>query len=163
MTQKNSTFLLLVCIIVPISIYTAHGQDAGFIGGRTTIRGEIIDATPEQNPIEGVTVKIVNSAYGQEYIVTTDKDGLYEKTGLPEGRYTISASKKGYQNRFGKSKNVADGGEIFDRIRMRKQKSFFTYFFEFNGHLTILLAIPFILCMLGFGYLIYFFYIESRK
>ena len=163
MTPKNHTLLSLVCIIISISIYTAYGQDAVPIGVGATIRGEIVDTTPEQNPIEGVTVKIVNSADGQEYIITTDKDGLYEKTRLPAGRYAISVHKDGYGDRFGKSKVVAAGGEIFDRTKMRKQKSFFEIFFEINGHLTFLLAIPFILYILGFGYLIYFFYKKSQK
>lgn len=163
MTHKNHTFLLLVYIIVPISIYTAYGQDTGSIGVGATIRGEIVDFTPEQNPIEGTTVKIVNSATGQEHIATTDKDGLYEKTRLPAGRYTISVHKDGYGDRFGKSKVVAAGGEIFDRMKMKRQRSFFEIFFEINGHLTFLLAIPFILHLIAFGYLIYFFYKESQK
>ena len=94
MTRKNIILILLVCMIVPISIPIAHGQDADFIGEGATIKGEIIDVSPEQNPIEGVTVKIVNSSDGREYIVTTDKDGIYEKAGLPAGRYTISVHKK---------------------------------------------------------------------
>ena len=128
MTNKNHTFLLLVCIIIPISIYTAYGQEAVPIGVGATIRGEIVDTTPQQNPIEGATVKIVNSADGQEYIVTTNKDGAYEKTGLPAGRYMISAHKDGYGDRVGKSKVVAGGGEIFDKIKMRKKDNIITFF-----------------------------------
>ena len=58
------------------------------MGGGATIRGEVIDTSAEQNPIEGVSVKIVDAGSGQEYLVTTDDQGAYEKTGLPAGRYT---------------------------------------------------------------------------
>ena len=107
MIHKKLSLTIFACIIIPISICTLFGQDAVQNGSGVTIKGEVIDITPEQNPIEGVTVKIVNSADGQEYIVTTDKDGFYEKTGLPAGRYMISVSKAGYGDRVGKSKVVA--------------------------------------------------------
>ncbi len=160
MPHKKLSLTILVCIIIPISICTSFGQNAVQDSSGATIKGEVIDATPEQNPIVGVTVKIVNSADGQEYIVTTDKDGVYEKTGLPAGRYAISVSKAGYGDRFGKSEIVAAGGEIFNRIKMRKQrkqKSFFTYFFEFNGFLIIVLTFYLILYTIGIGYLIFYF------
>ena len=70
----------------------------------------------------------MDAATGQEYIVTTDDNGAYEKTGLPAGRYTISLSKKGYSDRIGKSKVVAAGGELYDRIKMRKKENIITFF-----------------------------------
>ena len=111
---------------------SAEAEDVDTMGVGATIKGEIIDTSTEQKPIEDVTVKIVNSADGQEHIVTTDKDGIYEKTGLPAGRYTISVSKEGYGDRFGKSKVVAAGGEIFDRIKMREKDNIISFFKKFG-------------------------------
>jgi len=150
MVHKILSLTILVCIIVPISIYTAYGQDAVPIHLSATIRGEIIDTTPEQNPIEGVTVKIVNSSDGREYTVTTNKDGAYEKTGLPAGRYTISFSKAGYGDRIGRSKVVAAGGEIFDRIKMRKKDSILTLFMGqvFTWQLVVGFALGFLVALI---------------
>ena len=119
---------LIICVSISISIPTAYGQDADFMGGGATIRGEVIEATPEQKPIKGVTVTIVNSFTGETYTVTTGKGGAYEKTGLPAGRYTIAVHKEGYGDRVGKSKVVGAGGEIFDRIKMRKKDNIITFF-----------------------------------
>lgn len=94
-----------------------------------TIRGEVIEATAEQNPIEGVEVKIV-SLDGKEWTVKTNAKGEYKHTGLPAGRYTVSVSKRGYHPRIGRSKVVAAGGEVFDRIKMRKTDNFENRFVE---------------------------------
>ena len=149
MTRKNLILIGLSCMIVHISIYTAHGQDAELMDSGATIRGEVIEATPEQNPIEGVTVKIVN-VNGNEYIVTTDKDGVYEKTGLPAGRYTISISKKGYGDRIDKSKVVASGGELFDRIKMRKKVNIVLIFLSrlFTWQLVVGFALGFVVALI---------------
>ncbi len=119
------------------------------IVGGATIKGEVIDLSPEQRPIAGVTVKIVNAATGKEHTVKTDKNGAYEKKGLPAGRYTISVSKPGYGERVGKSKVVADGGEIFDRIKMRKKENIFTFLMDTFGFLLLSLFIVFILIFTG--------------
>ena len=116
------SLMLVFCIGFFLSIPAAHGQEVGFMGG-ATIRGEVIEASPEQKPIEGVTVTIVNSSTGETYPVTTDENGAYEKTGLPAGRYAINVYKKGYGERTGKSKVVVPGGEIYDRIKMIKREN----------------------------------------
>lgn len=114
-----------------------------------TIKGEVIDVSPEQRPIEGVTVKIVNTASGKEYTVTTDKNGTYEQKGLPAGRYTISVSKKGYGDRVGRSKVVAAGGEVFDQIKMRRQETILTFLFKRFGFILSPLIFVFILSFAG--------------
>ncbi len=118
MTRLSVILLVVICMCMSVSIVIAQEEDA--VGG-VTIKGEVIDLSPEQKPIAGVTVTIVNSATGKEYTVKTDKDGAYEKKGLPAGRYMIGVSKPGYGERVGKPKVVAAGGEIFDRIKMRKK------------------------------------------
>lgn len=128
MTRINILLMVVMCMSSLFCISSANGQDAVPIGVGATIRGEIVDTTPEQNPIEGAIVKIVNTADGQEYIIATDQDGAYEKKGLPPGRYMVSVSKAGYGDRVGKSKVVAAGSEIFDKIKMRKKDNIVTFF-----------------------------------
>ena len=123
MSRINLFLLASACLCMLSGIVHAQGAN---LGG-ATIRGEVIDTSPENKPIEGVTVKIVYFDNEQEYVVTTDKDGDFEITGLPEGRYTISVSKNGYGDRVGRSKVVAAGGEIFERIKMRKIDTLITF------------------------------------
>ena len=155
MTRLCSYMMFVVYISLSICIGNVYGQDAFIDVGGATITGEVLEGTPEQKPIEGVTVKIESIADGQEYIVTTDKDGYYEKTGLPAGRYTISVSKKGYGDRIAKSKVVAAGGEIFDRIKMGKKEYIHTYLLKqlFTWQLLVGFALGF---LLGF-------FIDSRR
>lgn len=134
MFRISFILLLVACASISMDIPTANGQEKDTMGVEiigipttATIRGEVVEASPEQKPIEGVNVKIVNNATGEEYIILTDINGAYERTGLPAGRYTITATKDGYGDRFGKSKVVAAGGEIFDQIRMRKKDNIVTY------------------------------------
>lgn len=112
-------FMLIVIVCIGLSAYIAFAEE-NVVNG-VTIQGEVIEAIAEQKPIENVEVKIVSSTDKKEWTVKTDAKGKYELIGLPAGRYTISVSKKGYQPRVGKSKVVAPGGEIFDRIKMIKK------------------------------------------
>ena len=127
--------------------------------GSATIKGVVIDTSPNLEPVKGVTVSIVNYVDGQEYIVTTDENGTYQKTGLQPGRYTLSYSKKGYSDRTGRSKVVAAGGEIFERIKMHKIEYLHTYLLRqlFTWQLFVGLTFGF-----AIGFLLGFF-IESRR
>ncbi len=134
--------LILVIIFTCPLVSVVHAQGA-------IIKGEVIEATPEQRPIVGVTVKIVNVATAEEFTVTTNKDGFYEKKGLPAGRYIISVSKNGYGDRIGRPKVVAAGGEIFDRIKMKKQENIFTFLFDLYGYFFIGVMVALILIFTG--------------
>lgn len=117
MTRACFTLMIIASLSIFVGITTAQKKvDKG-----ATIKGEVIDTTPEQNPISNVSVKVVHTATGNENHTHTNKDGEYEITGLPAGRYTVSLSKDGYGDRVGKSKVVAAGGEIFDRFKMQEQ------------------------------------------
>ena len=146
MTRLSLILMLVVCTLMSAGIVMAQEEEAAdvptvdaadeeqageLVGEGATIRGDVIDTTTEQNPIADVTVKIVSSDE-TEYVVTTDKDGAYEKTGLPAGRYTVSVTKEGYGARYGKSKVVAAGGEIYDRIKMREKDNIYTFFKKFG-------------------------------
>ena len=79
MTRLYSYMMFIVCISFSVCMGSEIGVDIITDGVGATITGEVIEASPEQKPIEGVTVKIVNAGDGQEYIVTTDENGYYEK------------------------------------------------------------------------------------
>ena len=85
-----------------------------------TIRGEVLEATPEQNPLERVKVTLVSGKDDKLQTTLTDKNGEYKFTGLPEGPYIISVSKEGYGDQVGVPKVVAAGGEIYETIKMRQ-------------------------------------------
>ena len=134
--------VMILCFGIFTDILTAEDEDGG------TIKGEVIDITPEQNPIFGVKVLIVDTGTGLEYTTRTNKKGEYEIKGLPGGRYTISYSKAGYGNRVGKIKLLAEGGEISDRIKMHKQENILTLFAD-------------ILSVTVLSYILFFFSVPS--
>lgn len=98
-------------------------QDENIVKNGATIQGKVIDTSPKNTPLEGVKVTVIAVKDGKTWTTLTDDKGEYKITGLPAGRYTVSVSKQGYANRVGKSKVVAAGGEIYDRIKMRKLRS----------------------------------------
>ena len=81
------SFVLMLIASAGMSISIVFAQSDGVNGG--TVEGKITDTSRNQNPIEGVQVKIV-ATDGTEYEATTDENGDYERMGLPAGRYLIS-------------------------------------------------------------------------
>ena len=114
--NKTMTRLSLVLIFAAytiVSVGIIFAQQGG------TVRGQIVDTTESQSPIEGVTVVIL-AQDGTEYTATTDANGDYEKSGIPAGRYLISIYKEGYGDRLGKPVTVVNGGDHFVPLKMTK-------------------------------------------
>ena len=140
----------VVCLCLSLIIPIAFGQDTGLMmKNGATLRGHIVDISPQQNPIEGVRVEI-EGTNGEIFTVYTDKDGNYKKTGLSAGRYSIRTHKKGYGSRLGKSKVVASGGEGYDRIKMRKNVNIFIFLLTriFTWQLIVGFALGFLVALL---------------
>ena len=124
MIRFSLAFMLVVCAITSCSIIFAQDD---FENQGATVRGQIVDTTVGQNPIEGVEVKIV-ATNGEEYTAITDANGDYEKSGIPTGRYLISIYKKGYGDRIGKPITVFDdGGDYFVPLKMTKKNNIVTF------------------------------------
>ena len=112
-------FALIVAVCVSIvSIGITFAEDKPTTGG--TLRGQIIDVTPSQNPIEGVEVKIVGRS-GKGFTAKTDANGNYECTGIPTDRYLISTSKEDYQGTSDKPMTILNGGNHFLRLKMAEK------------------------------------------
>ena len=112
-------FVLILFACVSLSFGIASAQDDATNGG--TVRGQIAELTPAQNPIENVEVKIIAQAQdggNQVWTTKTDADGNYKHAGLPAGRYLISISKDGYNERIGKPVTVVEGGDHFVPLKM---------------------------------------------
>jgi len=124
MTRSNLTLIFLVCVLASIGIVFAQ-DDFTQQGG--TIRGQIVDTTETQNPIEGVQVRIVGTS-GEEYITTTDANGDYEKSGILAGRYLISIFREGYGDRLGKPVTVVNGGDHYVPLKMTKKDTILDFF-----------------------------------
>ena len=117
---------MLIVVCVSISLGIAFAQDDATNGG--TVRGQITDITPAQNPIEGVEVKIVAQDGGKEWTTKTDADGNYKHAGLPAGRYLISISKDGYDARVGKPVTIVEGGNHFVPLKMAEKGNIKPFF-----------------------------------
>jgi biopolymer transport protein ExbB len=96
-----------------------------------TVRGNIVDTTAQQSPINGVRVLVVDTG-GREYEATTDNSGEYEKSGLPPGRYLVSIYKDGYGAREGKPVTVVAGGDHYVPLKMTKKDTIVTFFAKFG-------------------------------
>ena len=108
-------FVLIIVACVGMSLGSVFAQNGG------TVRGQITDLTPAQNPVEGVEVKIVAQDGGKEWTTKTDANGDYEHSGLPAGRYLISIFKEGYDARVGKPVNIVEGGDHFIPLKTSKK------------------------------------------
>lgn len=112
---------LMVVVYTIISVGIAFAQQGG------TVRGQIVDTTERQNPIEGVEVFIV-AQDGTEFTTKTDANGDYEKSGIPAGRYLISIYKDGYGDRLGKPVTIVNGGDHYVPLKMTKKNTIMDFF-----------------------------------
>ena len=119
------SFLLTFIACAAMSVGIVFAQDNSVNGG--TVRGKITDTSKNQNPIEGVQVKIVN-VEGTEFTATTNANGEYTRTDLPAGRYLISIYKEGYGDRLGKPVTVVNGGDHYVPLKMTKKENFIQRF-----------------------------------
>ena len=135
--MRHLRYVLIVVVCVGMSFGIVFAQDDALEGG--TVRGLITDLTPVQNPIEGVEVKIVAQDNGKEFTTMTNADGNYEHAGLPAGRYMISISKEGYNERAGKPVTIVKDGDHFVPLKMT-QKGKIEPFFEVqrDGRMNII-------------------------
>ena len=117
-----------------------------------TVRGNILDTSEAQLPIEGVQVVIVR-VDGLENEVKTDSNGDFEIIGLAPGRYLLSIYKVGYGDRTGKPVTVVAGGDHYVPLKMTKRAGLINLLErQLNSAVW-----PFLLCVGGafaLGYLI---------
>jgi biopolymer transport protein ExbB len=147
MKRLSLILMLVACMFMSVGIAMAQDEEASepadagaedgeilddTMGTGATVKGDIIDTTADQNPIQDVTVEITRNSDGQKFMAKTNEAGSYERAGIPPGRYTISVFKEGYGNRVGKSKVVAAGQEIYERIKMREKDNIVSFFKKFG-------------------------------
>ena len=124
MIRLNLALIFVVYAIISTGIVFAQ-DDFAQQGG--TIRGQIVDTTEMQIPIEGVEVFIVGTD-GTEFRATTDVNGDYEHSGIPAGRYLISIYREGYGDRMGKAVTVVNGGDHYVPLKMTKKDNIVDFF-----------------------------------
>ena len=115
---RFSFVLVIVTACVSVFAVVGFAQNQKANGG--TLRGTITDTTQAQNPIEGVTVKIITPD-GKEWTTTTDANGEYKRANLPIGRYIISLYKRGYNERIAKPVTIVDEGDHPVHLKMLKK------------------------------------------
>ena len=114
MTRLSVALILVAYTIISAGI--ASAQQGG------AVRGQIVDTTESQLPIEGVEVVIV-AQDGTEHRAITDANGDYVRTDIPAGRYLISIYKEGYGARLGKPVTVVDGGDHYVPLKMTEKNT----------------------------------------
>ncbi len=145
--MKRLSLILTLCSlwIIPAAMF-AQAPTTG------TVRGNILDTSEAQLPIEGVLVVMVN-VNGSEHEALTDNNGDYKIIGLTPGRYLLSIYKAGYSDRTGKPVTIVAGGDHYVPIKMTKKAGLIDLLpGEFDSSLWL-----FLLCLGGafaLGYLI---------
>lgn len=119
MAHFRLTFVLMVFAILFTGIAVTEDQDTAKGG---TIIGDIQDTTLLELPISGVRVVFVK-ADGAEFETQSDKDGHFERPGLPAGQYTVNLYKPGHQDRLGKPVSVIDDGRHYVPLTMNISKN----------------------------------------
>ena len=116
-------FRLIFVLIAFATLYSAIAVPADQdIANGGTITGNIQDTTLLESPISGVRVVLVN-ANGAEFETQSDKNGHFERAGLPAGQYTVNIYKDGYQDRVGKPVSVIDDGRHYVPLTMNIAKN----------------------------------------
>ena len=118
MARFRLTFVLMAFAILFTGIAVPEDQDTAKGG---TIIGDIQDTTLFELPISEVRVVCVN-ADGTEFETQSDKDGHFERPGLPAGQYVVNIYKSGYEDRVGKPVSVIDDGRHYVPLTMNKVK-----------------------------------------
>ena len=118
MARFGLTFVLMAFALLYSG--TALPEDQAQKGG--TIIGDIKDTTLLEKPLSGVRVVFV-SIDGAEFETQSDKDGHFERAGLPAAHYTVNLYKPGYEDRVGKPVTVIDDGRHYVPMTMNISKN----------------------------------------
>ena len=141
--KRFSLILLYTLLAIPMAAF-AQAPTTG------TIRGNIVDTTEAQLPIEGVRVVAVSSK-GSEYEATADSNGDYTLI-LTPSRYLLCIYKDGYVDRVSKPVTVVAGGDHYVPLKMTKRAGLMSLLErQFNSAVW-----PFLLCVGGAFVLGYF-------
>lgn len=119
MARFRLTFVLIAFAILFTGIAVPEDQDTAKGG---TIIGDIQDTTLRENYLSGVRVVFVK-ADGAEFETQSDKDGHFERAGLPAGQYVVNIYKPGYEDRVGKPVSVIDDGRHYVPLTMNISKN----------------------------------------
>lgn len=134
MKRFSLILALYVLSVIPIAAF-AQAPATG------TIRGNIVDTSEAQLPIEGVQVVAV-STRGSEYEATTDGNGDYTLILTPD-RYLLCIYKAGYVDRVSEPVTVAAGGDHYVSLKMTKRAGLLSLLErQFNSGVW-----PFLLCV----------------
>lgn len=76
------------------------------------IKGRIVDEAGK--PLQGVTIRLLNTERGREVTITTDRDGRFYRRGLQAGEYAIKVDHAGFQPIDDKIRLVAGTDRSFD-------------------------------------------------
>jgi hypothetical protein len=115
--MKRLSLILTLCSLWGIP-GTLFAQDT------TTgvVRGQILEASQTEPPLEEVRVVIVSDD-GHKHEAKTDSSGEFKISGLAPGRYLVNIYKQGYGPREGKRLTVLAGGEQHIALKMTKNKT----------------------------------------
>jgi predicted porin len=118
--RVRASFLLFFTVV-----RAAHAQTSAVSAAITTDSSSVSGVVTDQNgaalPGVAVTIKSVDTA--ETRITATDRNGHYQESGLPAGRFEIRAAKHGFAGETRARINLAAGQSATVDIQMRPKTS----------------------------------------
>ncbi len=90
---------------------------ATLIPGNGTITGTVTD--PSGADVAGATVRVYDASNNLVGTATTDAEGNYEVSGLPEGNYRVEVARPGFRNYAESGVAVAGGEEVSKDVELQ--------------------------------------------
>lgn len=105
---------LVVLGLVPLAAQQVRdGGTATRVGGTGLISGALMNGDAPPAPVRRALVTVSGAALAEDVVTSTDETGRFAVTGLPEGRFVLTASKTGYvRDSYGSSQPGGAGSPI---------------------------------------------------
>jgi hypothetical protein len=107
---------LVVIGLVPLAAQQVQVRDGGTakqVTGSGQISGVLMNGDTQPAPVRRALVTVSGTALASELLTSTDETGRFVVTGLPEGRFVLTASKTGYvRDSYGSSQPGGAGSPI---------------------------------------------------
>lgn len=95
--RQSTTFRLILAGVIACGTATAQERGAQTAVGSASIAGRVLVEGPARQPARQLRVTLTNVAHtSSDQVTTTDNNGAFTFSNIPEGRFELRAYKAGY-------------------------------------------------------------------
>src|SRR5437867_1035210 len=99
--MERSTHFFRAIFLTLVTVFLATAAHAQY---RASIQGTVTD--PQGEAVVGATVTLQNDETSQKYTTTSGEGGIFNFSGLPPSKFTITVEKQGFKAKTIKSFGV---------------------------------------------------------